>query len=130
MREIEHGSFTPLVFTSVGGMAGEATVFYRRMASLLATKRDQPYAVVMGWLRCTFSFLLIRAAIMCVRGTRKRRREDNFSDTRRFSGMGGRIVQLRFNSPKRSKKNNAGAALYFLLHFFGTRKRLGVHIGS
>ena len=81
VREIEHGSFTPLVFTSVGGMAGEATVFYRRLASLLATKRDEPYAVVMGWLRCTFSFLLIRAAIMCVRGTRKRRRDDNFSDS-------------------------------------------------
>ena len=82
VREIEHGSFTPLVFTSVGGMAGEATVFCRRLASLLATKRDgELYAVVMGWLRCTFSFLLIRAAIMCVRGTRKRRSDDDFSNS-------------------------------------------------
>ena len=81
VREIGHGSFTPLVFTSVGGMAGVATVFYRWLALLLATKRDEPYAVVMGWLRCTFSFLLIRVAIMCVRGTRKRRSDDNFSNS-------------------------------------------------
>ena len=81
VREIEHGSFTPLVFTSVGGMPGEATVFYRRLVSLLGTKRNEPYAVVMGWLRCTFSFLLIRAAIMCVHGTTKCHRDDNFSNS-------------------------------------------------
>ena len=47
MRDIENTTFTPLVFTSVDRMAGEATVFYRRLASLLASKRDEPYSVVM-----------------------------------------------------------------------------------
>ena len=80
VRDIEHGSFTPLVFTTTGGMAGEATVFYKRLAALLATKREEPYPTVMGWLRCTFSFLLLRAAILCVRGTKKRREKDTVPD--------------------------------------------------
>lgn len=76
IREIERGTFTPLVFTTMGGMAGEATVFYKRLASLLADKRDEPYSVIMGWLRCTLSFLLLRAAIMCVRGTRTHKAQE------------------------------------------------------
>ena len=38
--EIEHSSFTPLVFSTTGGMSKQATIFYKRLASLLATKRD------------------------------------------------------------------------------------------
>ena len=80
VREIEYGSFTPLVFTTTGGMAGEATVFYRRLAALLSSKRDEPYSTVMGWLRCSLSFSLLRAAITCVRGTKKRRDKEIYSD--------------------------------------------------
>ena len=38
VREIEHASFTPLVLSATGGMASEATVFYKRLASCLASK--------------------------------------------------------------------------------------------
>ena len=40
VRDIEHGVFTPLVFTSTGGMGRKATVFYRRLADLLAPIGD------------------------------------------------------------------------------------------
>ena len=53
VREIEHSSFTPLVMSASGGLAKEATNFYKRLASLLADKWDQPYSVTMNWLRCT-----------------------------------------------------------------------------
>ena len=36
IREVEHGSFSPLVFSVTGGMAKEASVFYKRLATLLA----------------------------------------------------------------------------------------------
>jgi len=39
VREVEHGVFTPLVFSSSGGMAREATVFYKRLAELVSLKR-------------------------------------------------------------------------------------------
>ena len=36
VREIEHGVFTPLVFSTTGGMGQEATTFYKRLADILA----------------------------------------------------------------------------------------------
>ena len=72
VREIEGGSFTPLVFTTGGGMAGEATTFFKRLAAMIAEKRDEAYPTVMGWLRCVLSLSLLRSSIRCVRGTRKR----------------------------------------------------------
>ena len=73
VREIERGTFTPLVLTTGGGMAREATTAYRRLANLLSEKRNEAYGTVMGWMRCALSFCLLRSAIMCVRGTRQRR---------------------------------------------------------
>ena len=33
---VEQGTFTPLVFTSAGGMARQSQIFYKRMAELMA----------------------------------------------------------------------------------------------
>ena len=70
VREIEHASFTPLVLSATGGMANQATAFYKRLASRLATKWDQPYSSTMAWLRCRLTFSLLRSAIQCIRGAR------------------------------------------------------------
>ena len=37
-REFEHASFTPIVLTATGGLAHEAAVFFKRLASFLSTK--------------------------------------------------------------------------------------------
>ena len=70
IREIEHGSFSPLVFSTSGGMGITATVVYKRLASLIAEKQDKPYSRTVHWLRCRLSFSLLRSAIMCIRGSR------------------------------------------------------------
>ena len=70
IREVEHGVFTPLVFSTTGGMGREAMTFYKRLADMLTQKRQQPYSTVIGWLRCRLSFTSIRASIMCIRGSR------------------------------------------------------------
>jgi hypothetical protein len=70
IREIEHASFTPLVLLATGGVAKEATVFYKRLASCLAMKWDQSYSSTMSWLRCHLMFSLLRSAIQCIRGAR------------------------------------------------------------
>ena len=41
INEVEHGSFTPLIFSSTGGMDRLADIFYRRLAALLADKKHQ-----------------------------------------------------------------------------------------
>ena len=70
LREVEHSTFTPLVFSATGGMSHEATVFYKRLASLLSQKWKEPYAAVLGWIRCHLSFCLLHSAIQCIRGVR------------------------------------------------------------
>ena len=42
IREVEHASFTPLVISATGGLASEASTFYKRLASMLASKWDHP----------------------------------------------------------------------------------------
>ena len=68
VREIECGSFTPLVFSATGGMALAATIAYKRLASLLVDKRKQDYSKTISWLRCSISFSLVRSAVMCLGG--------------------------------------------------------------
>ena len=72
VREVEHGHFTPLVFTTTGGMGDAASQVYKRLANLLCDKLDLSYGEVMGWIRCKLSFALVRSAIMCIRGARSR----------------------------------------------------------
>ena len=68
IREIEHGSFSPLVFSTSGSMGPTATIVYKRIASMISEKNNKPYSKTMHWLRCRLSFSLLRSAIMCLRG--------------------------------------------------------------
>ena len=72
-REVEHASFTPLVISAMGGLANEATTFYRRLASLLASKSDHPYSSTLCWLHSRLAFSLLRSAIQSIRGARSSR---------------------------------------------------------
>ena len=67
---MEHGSFTPLVFSTSGGMGGLATTSYKRLASQIANKKEQPYSKVIAWLRCHLCFSLLRSSITAIRGAR------------------------------------------------------------
>ena len=73
VREVEHGSFTPLVFSASGGMGNAAKIFYKRLASMIAEKSGSPYSTTLAWLRTRLSFSLLRSAIQCIRGTRSSR---------------------------------------------------------
>ena len=59
-----------LYFSATGGMAPEATVFYKRLASLLASKWSDHYSITMRWLRYSLSFSLLQSAIQCLHGAR------------------------------------------------------------
>ena len=56
--EIENEVFTPLVFSTTGGIGREATIFYKRLADLISSKRDKPYSVIMGGWDGNFPLLL------------------------------------------------------------------------
>ena len=42
--EIEQGTFTPLVFTTTGGMANECVKYHSRLAELIANKKGESYS--------------------------------------------------------------------------------------
>ena len=67
IQEVEHASFSPLVFSATGGLAHEATIFYKRLTSLLSNKWGDSYSVTLGWLRCCLSFYWLHSAIACIR---------------------------------------------------------------
>lgn len=68
--EVERGSFTPLVFSALGGVSRSTEITYKRLASLIAHKKDHHYNLVISLIRCRLSFSLLRSAIMCLRGSR------------------------------------------------------------
>ena len=73
IQNVDQGSFTPLVFTTSGGMGPRAKTFYARLAEMMAEKKQQPKCSVVSWMRCRLSFSLLRSALLCLRGTRSTR---------------------------------------------------------
>ena len=67
---VEHSSFVPAVFSSTGAMGKHANALYKRIASLLADKSGEAYSIVIAWIRCKLSFALLRASVVCLRGSR------------------------------------------------------------
>ena len=74
MQEVEHSSFIPLVLSATGGMGNEATILYKRLASLLSQKWDFPYSTTLRWLRCRLSYSLLHSSIQAIRGARSSQR--------------------------------------------------------
>ena len=67
---IEQGSFTPLVFSCLGGMGVEGMNFYNRVAEKIAEKRKIEPSQAKAWLRTKLSFSLLRTTNLCIRGSR------------------------------------------------------------
>ena len=44
VNDIEHGTFTPLVFSTTGGMSKECTRYHSRLAELIANKKNETYS--------------------------------------------------------------------------------------
>ena len=80
--EIEHGSFTPLVFSCFGGMSRECSYFYKRLSEKLAEKRNISVSEAMCFVRTRMSFSLVKSLVLCIRGSRSVRNDaDSIADT-------------------------------------------------
>ena len=55
---VEHGTFTPLVFSCYGGMSTECSRFYDRLSEMLSEKRNDPISVTKSWVRTKINFSL------------------------------------------------------------------------
>ena len=72
--DVEQGTFTPLVFTTTGGMGEECKRYHNRLAELVAAKKGEDYANTVSWIRSKVSFAILRAALLCLRGSRTPKR--------------------------------------------------------
>ena len=66
VQDIAHGCFVPLVFATNGGAAPEATIFLKRLVNMLAEKKEESYAMTIGWLHCVLGFCLLRSSLRCL----------------------------------------------------------------
>ena len=74
VRQVERASFVPLIFTTSGGTSKLTTTALKRLAPGFSVARNLPYSVILGWLCCRLGFCLLRSSIMCLRGSRPRRK--------------------------------------------------------
>ena len=52
VMDVEQGTFTPLIFTTTGGMGEECKRYHDRLAELVAAKKGENYATTVSWIRC------------------------------------------------------------------------------
>ena len=70
VREIGHGTFTPLVFSSSGGMGPAARTFHERLAPKIADRRASNYSHTRNWDHSHLGFSILCSSIMCLKGAR------------------------------------------------------------
>ena len=72
--QVEKGSFTPIVLSTFGGSGKEADRYHKRIATLIAQKKNENYADVLNYIRTRLRFRLLKSILTAVRGVSGRRR--------------------------------------------------------
>ena len=72
--QVEKGSFTPIVMSTFGGSGKEADRHHKRIATLIAQKKNENYADVINYVRTRLRFSLLKSILTAVRGVRGKRR--------------------------------------------------------
>ena len=80
IMNIEHGTFTPLVFSVTGVMGKEYSMFHKHMADTISKKTEENYSDIMNVLKCKLSFLILRASLLCIRGSRTHKKDSKITD--------------------------------------------------
>ena len=79
IQQVEHGSLTPLVFSSFGGMSNECLKFFNHVSDKLSDKRKISGSLTRSWVRTKLCFSLLRTANLCIRGS-KTSKSQNFAE--------------------------------------------------
>ena len=80
IMNIEHGTFTPLVFSITGVMGKECSRFHKHMADKISKKNEEKYSDVVNVIKCKLSFLILRASLLCIRGSRTHKKDTKVTD--------------------------------------------------
>ena len=72
--QVEKGSFTPIVGSTFGGWGNEAKIYHKRIATLIALKKNEEYADVINFIRTRLRFCMLKCTLIAVRGVRGKSR--------------------------------------------------------
>ena len=85
--QVENGSFTP----TFGGMGKEAESFHKRLAQLIAEKRNENYSHVVNYLRTRLRFCLLKSVLTSIRGVRGKWGKENITP---ISSLSFNLIQF------------------------------------
>ena len=68
--EVEHSTFTPIILTTKGAMGKECQIYHKSLAEKLSIKSGDRYEEVTRLMRVKLSFIVLKAALTCIRGSR------------------------------------------------------------
>ena len=85
VMDVEHGTFTPLVFTTSGVMGHECSKYHKALAEKLSEKKCEKYEVIMRYLRVKVSFLALKGTLLCLRGSRSTNKNVETGEDFRFT---------------------------------------------
>ena len=86
----EKGTFTPIVMSTFGGWGNEADRHHKRIATLIAAKRNEEYSDVINYIRTRLRFSLLKSILTAVRGGRGKSRLAEPISSIAFNGWGQR----------------------------------------
>ena len=84
VMEIEHSTFTPIVLSVKGAMGRECQIYHKALAEKIAEKTGERYEEVTRLIRIKLSFLVLKGALLCLRGSRSIYNNDNLSNCQDF----------------------------------------------
>ena len=70
IMNVEKSSFTPLVFSTTGGMGSECERLNKRLAVLISDKTKERYSHVVSHIRTKLRFSLLKAIVIAIHGYR------------------------------------------------------------
>ena len=56
IREVDFGSFSPLVFSTMGGYGSISNLVYKKLSTLISSKYQKNYSTLINYIRCRTSF--------------------------------------------------------------------------
>ena len=68
MIRIEHGTFTPLVFSTTRRMGKECKALNKRLAEKISEKTKENYSQVMTYVQTRLRYALLKATLVAIRG--------------------------------------------------------------
>ena len=68
--QIEHDTFTTLVFSINGSIGRECLKFYSRLAHMISEKRDLPQSISSNWIQTKVCLGLLKPSLLCLRRLR------------------------------------------------------------